>query len=58
MIWLKDGTNERVRTNVSNKLRHFLNLDPNSVTLYYKEHGKSIKVRKSFVFNIKIAVFL
>lgn len=43
MIWLKDGTNERVRTNVSNKLRHFLNLDPNSVTLYYKEHGKSIK---------------
>jgi len=37
-IWLKDGREEKVRTNVSNKIRHFLNLDPASVTLYYKEH--------------------
>lgn len=44
-IWLKDGRNEKVRTNVSNKLRQFLNLDPESVTLYFKEHQKSIKVR-------------
>ena len=43
-IWLKDGRNEKVRTNVSNKLRQVLNLDPESVTLYYKEHQKSIKV--------------
>lgn len=42
-IWLKDGRNEKVRTNVSNKLRQFLGLDPDSVTLYYKEHQKSIK---------------
>jgi len=42
-VWLKDGRNEKVRTNVSNKIRHFLNLDPTSVTLYYKEHNKSIK---------------
>lgn len=42
-VWLKDGRNERVRTNVSNKIRHFLNLDPSNVTLYYKEHIKSIK---------------
>jgi len=42
-IWLKDGRDEKVRTNVSNKIRHFLNLDPASVTLYYKEHMKSIK---------------
>jgi translation initiation factor 4E len=35
-VWLKDGRNEKVRTNVSNKIRHFLNLDPTSVTLYYK----------------------
>jgi len=42
-VWLRDGRNERVRTNVSNKIRHFLNLDPANVTLYYKEHIKSIK---------------
>ena len=42
---MKDGRNEKVRTNVSNKIRHFLNLDPTNVTLYYKEHQKSIKVR-------------
>ena len=41
-IWLKDGRNEKVRANVSNKLRQFLNLDPESVTLYFKEHQKSI----------------
>ena len=43
-VWLKDGRNDRVRTNVSNKIRHFLALDPTNVTLYYKEHIKSIKV--------------
>ena len=42
-VWLKDGRNDKVRTNVSNKLRQVLNLDPDSVTLYYKEHQKSIK---------------
>ena len=43
-VWLKDGRNEKVRTSVSNKLRQVLNLDPEQVTLYYKEHQKSIKV--------------
>ena len=43
-VWLSDGRNDQVRTNVSNKIRHFLNLDPTNVTLYYKEHIKSIKV--------------
>lgn len=43
-VWLRDGRNEKVRTSVSNKIRHFLNLDPANVTLYYKEHIKSIKV--------------
>lgn len=42
-VWLSDGRNDRVRTNVSNKIRHFLGLDPANVTLYYKEHIKSIK---------------
>lgn len=37
-IWIKDGRNEKVRTNVSNKIRQLLELDPESVTLYYKEH--------------------
>lgn len=41
-VWLKDGLNEKVRSNVSNKLRQILNLDPDSITLYYKEHMKSI----------------
>jgi len=45
-VWLKDGRNERIRNNVSNKMRHFLNLNPSAVTLYYKEHQKSIKVRQ------------
>ena len=43
-VWLKDGRNEKVRTNVSNKIRHFLSLDPSNVTLYYKEHQKAIEV--------------
>jgi hypothetical protein len=45
-VWIKDGRNDRVRTNVSNKLRHLLNLNPQTVTLYYKEHQKSIKVKQ------------
>ncbi len=42
-VWLKDGRDEKIRANVSNKIRHMLSLDPTQVTLYYKEHGKSIK---------------
>jgi hypothetical protein len=42
-VWLKDGRNQKMRDNVSNKIRHFLSLDPEQVTLYYKEHMKSIK---------------
>jgi len=42
-VWIKDGRNDQMRSRVSNKLRHLLSLDPTNVTLYYKEHGKSIK---------------
>jgi hypothetical protein len=42
-IWLKDGRDDKLRVNVGNKLRHFLNLDPSSVTLFYKQHVQSIK---------------
>lgn len=42
-VWLKDGRNVKTKANISNKIRHFLNLDANSVTLFYKEHNKSIK---------------
>ena len=42
-VWLSDGRDEKMRTSVSNKIRHLLSLDPAQVTLYYKEHGKSIK---------------
>lgn len=42
-VWLKDGRNDKVRNAVSNRLRHILSLDPEGLTLYYKEHIKSIK---------------
>lgn len=42
-VWLEDGRNVKIRTNISNKIRHFLGLDPSQVTLFYKEHCKSIK---------------
>ena len=68
-VWLSDGRNDRVRTNVSNKIRHFLGLDPANVTLYYKEHIKSIKVSRRdkgilirlwswFLLDFKFAIFL
>lgn len=43
-VWLKDGRNDKIRNSISNKIRKTLDLDPNNVTLYYKEHMKSIKV--------------
>ena len=55
-VWLKDGRNERVRTNVSNKIRHFLALDPSNVTFYYKEHQKSIKVSYFEVHVTKVQI--
>ena len=54
-VWLKDGRNEKVRTSVSNKLRQVLNLDPDQVTLYYKEHQKSIKVSKEVSLHFRIS---
>jgi len=42
-IWLKDGRNEKMRANISNKMRQLLTLDPEQVTLYYKEHQQSMK---------------
>lgn len=42
-IWLKDASNMKMRALVSNKMRHFLKLDPDSTTLYFKEHQSSIK---------------
>ena len=42
-VWLKDSKNDKMRAMVSNKLRHFVNLDPDSTTLWFKEHGASIK---------------
>ena len=42
-VWLRDGSNEQTRTQVSNRIGQCLQLDPSVVTLYYKEHQKSIK---------------
>ena len=47
-IWLKDGRSEKVTSSVSNKIRQILNLDPESVVLYYKEHQRSIQVRRVY----------
>jgi hypothetical protein len=32
-----------VKAVVSNRMRHFLKLDPDSTTLYFKDHQNSIK---------------
>ena len=45
-----------MRDNVSNKIRHFLGLDPTQVTLYYKEHikdGSTMKNAEGFKFMKK-----
>lgn len=42
-IWLKDATCQKVKAVVSNRMRHFLKLDPDSTTLYFKDHQNSIK---------------
>mmetsp|Transcript_523 Transcript_523/g.648 ORF Transcript_523/g.648 Transcript_523/m.648 type:complete len:103 (-) Transcript_523:467-775(-) len=42
-LWLKDGSDETMKTEVSNRLRHFLDLDPHKLTLYYKEHRMSMQ---------------
>jgi len=37
-VWLKDGKNEKVKKAVSQKMRRFLKCDPETTTLYYKDH--------------------
>jgi len=32
-----------MRAAIGNKIRHFLNLDPSALTLFYKAHNQSIK---------------
>ena len=42
-VWLKDARDPVMKAQVSNRMRHFMKLDPNSTTLYFKEHQGSIK---------------
>lgn len=42
-VWLKDATDQKMKTIVSNKMRHFLKLNPEFTTLYFKEHKASMK---------------
>ena len=42
-VWLKDAQNPKVKAKVSNLMRHYLKLDPEFTTLYFKEHQNSIK---------------
>ena len=42
-VWLKDATNQKMKALVSNRMRHFMKLDPDSTTLYFKDHQNSIK---------------
>ena len=42
-VWLKDARDPKTKALVSNRMRHFLQLDPASTTLYFKAHQNSIK---------------
>ena len=42
-VWLKDAESQKLRAQVSNRMRHFLKLDPDSTTLFFKAHGDSMK---------------
>ena len=42
-VWLKDAKCQAMKAAVSNKMRHYMKLDPNSTTLYFKCHQKSIE---------------
>ena len=42
-VWLKDASDKKQRAVVSNRMRQFMKLDPDSTTLYFKEHANSIK---------------
>ena len=42
-VWLKDATDHKMKAVVSNKMRHFLKLDPDSTTLYFKDHQSAIQ---------------
>merc|ERR1711981_363625 len=42
-VWLKDARDPKTKANVSNKMRHFLQLNPDLTTLYFKEHRASMK---------------
>ena len=42
-VWLKDANDPKTKAQVSNRMRHYLKLDPSSTTLYFKAHSNSIK---------------
>lgn len=42
-VWLKEAKDQKMKQVVSNKMRHFLKLDPDLTTLYFKEHKASMK---------------
>ena len=42
-MWLKDARDLKTKAQVSNRMRHFLELDPDFTTLYFKAHQNSIK---------------
>jgi len=42
-VWLKDATDYKIKSIVSNKMRHYLKLNAESTTLYFKDHQSSMK---------------
>ena len=40
---MKDAQDPKIKAKVSNLMRHYLKLDPDFTTLYFKEHQNSIK---------------
>ena len=37
-VWLKDASNHQKKAAISNKIRQYLKLDPETTTLYFKYH--------------------
>ena len=43
-IWIRDGSDEKLRIAVGEKLREAVQLNPENLTLHFKIHSKSLAV--------------
>ena len=52
-LWIKNR-DEDSKVRLGEKLRVLLDLDPQNLTFYFKEHSKSLQVLKFFYLSLKI----